>query len=96
MEVEKIIENGKCCGCTAPLAYSKSLNWVQINLKVAWEVPAWGNFDKKEELMGIGFICDRCLAAGSNAPKVDFVVEFKGDDIIYHPLKLIAESQELT
>jgi hypothetical protein len=89
MDPRKIIEKGKCCCCGIPLKEAKHLNGLHVNVQATWEFPIWGNLLSGIENMACAFTCDNCYEVGQIKPvPVKNVVEFRGNEILYHPVEI--------
>ncbi|MEP7317185.1 MAG: hypothetical protein ABI921_00535 [Panacibacter sp.] len=89
MNIEQKLHNeGRCCITGKSLKDSKNLNWVQLNIKAKWTFPVWGNFITGEENMAIAYVHDDCInTEGHVQGEIINAVEFKNNEIIYHPVK---------
>lgn len=85
MEMSEIHKRCKCCICDGALGNPP--NALQIPVTVTWGSPKWGNFLTGEKDQGVSFVCDGCLSGYTHGITiVKNVVEFKGVEVIYHPV----------
>lgn len=84
---KKMLLEGKCCISGKPLKDCKQLNWIQLQVKATWSFPVWGNFITGEKNMAIAYVHDDCCKDDLVVGEIIHAVEFKGNEIIYHPLK---------
>lgn len=85
---EKTIrEKGKCCISEKPLKDSKHINMVQLHIRASWKFPIWGNFITGEQNMAVAYVHDDSIVKGKLVSPVKFIVEFQGDEIIYHKIR---------
>ena len=88
---DNIKKNGKCCVSGKPLSTSENINMVSIDYIPSWEYPVAGNvlipnYTKR----AIAIVHDDELQPGAThimEGKIKFAVEFRGEEIIYHPLE---------
>ena len=94
MNSYKILATGKCCITGKPLSDCKQLYYLQLQYKATWPYPVWGNILTGITNMAIAYVHDECIVGGVVVGTVINAVEFKDDEIIYHPVKdLVCVSQ---
>lgn len=89
MEMSELAKRCKCCSCEGPLPANPYL--VQLSVNIPWEFPKWGNFLTKEKSKGVAFICQDC-ADEQKKERIQFAVEFQGNEIVYHSLIWVGDT----
>jgi hypothetical protein len=84
MDTEKIKAIGKCCMTDKPLSTSEQLNFIQLPYKAHWTFPTWGNILTGQKDMALAIVHDDAIA--NSISDIKYAVEFKGEELIYHPL----------
>jgi len=79
-------EKGKCCITEKPLKNSRHLNFIQLHIKASWEFPIWGNFITGESNIACAYVHDDAIVDGKLSGPVKYMVQFEGNDIIYHEI----------
>lgn len=89
-----IRENVKCCSCGHSLKNSKYINGISLNKIATWKHPSWGNlYVKGSHGRAISFQCDSCL---NEKKTINYAVEFKDKNVIYHPVEKLEDTFEIT
>lgn len=83
--------SAKCCISERPLANCKGVNVVETDFIATWHNPYLTDLDKENDYHhALAFIHDDYAPADydfSKIPAVKFVIEYRGDEIIYHPVE---------
>lgn len=88
---ENIKKKGKCCISEKPLSTSEFINMVSLPYVATWDYPIAGNvlianYGKR----AVALVHDDEMQPGANyvtEEKIKFAVEFRGEEIIYHPVE---------
>jgi hypothetical protein len=76
-----IARKTRCGACGGQV---RRVNFVMIELKATWEYPTAGNVVTGESGRAVAVVCDACIDAQR---RVREAVEFRGDEVVYHPLE---------
>jgi hypothetical protein len=94
MDFETLIRTkGKCCATDLPISTSESINLVGLNKIATWKFPIVGNVLTGEHGKAAALVHDDAINPdGSLKCEIKYAIEFKGDDILYHPIDQLADS----
>jgi hypothetical protein len=91
MDTDQIKLKVKCCVSGDSLKDSKHLNAIQTNYLATWDYPTAGNILTGEKGFAMAFVHDRHITKRGN---LKWVVEFQGDEVIYHELSGLVKLEE--
>ena len=93
-DLEAIRARCECCACGTPLSETKTenVNLVATQYAASWKYPVTGNVLTKGSVdRAVGVACDACCKTG--ACKLTRVVQFEGDDVIYHAVETLEQAE---
>lgn len=98
MELLEIFRKCNCCISGRPLADCKSMNVLQTEYVATWNYPIMSNLlipgDYKH---AVAYIHDDYMPDdGILKEPIKFVIEFRGDEIIYHPVESLQKGPSFT
>lgn len=94
MSLKEIFLKAKCCISERPLADCQSVNVIQTDYVATWKYPSMGNILIPGDYNhATAFIHDDYAPkkAGDKIADIKFVVEFKNDTVIYHPVESLSK-----
>jgi hypothetical protein len=97
MDTEMIKKIGKCCISGKPMSTSEYINLVALDYVPTWEYPISGNvLIPKYQTRAVAIVHDDEMPAKGlyvHEDQIKFAVEFRGEEIIYHPIEDLQKIQ---
>lgn len=93
---ERIRKFGKCCVTGKPLIDCQHINVVQLDYRVRWKHPTWGNLLTGQQGLALAIVHDDMMDRTQDV-KIKFAIEMPSDsqEIIYHALDTLEKVDHL-
>ena len=91
MDFDTLKAQGECCSCGGAMRDSLHANLVDMERPAPWQYPTSGNVLTGERGHAVAIVCDRCI---DEQRVIERVIEFRGDEVVYHSLADLDAAQE--